>query len=363
MSLGSGSLTKNGLGTWTLDTSSSYTGGTVLNAGTLVLANTSGSALGSGNLTINGGLLTSPTGSKGYMTGSVNAGSGPYAIAPGGIGQIGQLTVGGLATSNLTTLDFDLGSPVSGGTYGGSLITVTPAGSLTIGSSTTINLATLPTATGDYRLLADSNTGTLSGVTTANFILPAAPALTTYTLSTTADSGYLDLVVAPSFTNPSFSLSASVAAHTIITGGTSQITTTLANNGGGVQPDTILYNGLSASTGAGGTITGISGTGSVAPANSGSYGQLYDHAELLERQRVERHHARFVRVDCGYGERPGPRQRGHQPAIQQQPDDHHRWHAGGDDPQPVQRRHRHLGLGREHPGQPQRQHGYGRGGQ
>jgi len=45
------------------------------------------------------------------------------------------LTVGGLATgSNLTTLHFDLGTPLSNGTYGGDLITIT-------GGSSAISIA------------------------------------------------------------------------------------------------------------------------------------------------------------------------------------------------------------------------------
>ena len=274
----SGSLTKNGPGTWSLDMPNTIGGGTVLNAGILVLANgPSSSALGSGNLTINGGTLTAAAqgGGAGSMSGTVQSGTGPYVIAPGvSPTMTGDLYVGGLSTSSSTTLYFDLGSPVANNTYGGDLLTVASAGPLTIGASTTIALSSLPTATGDYRLLADSNTSTLTSAASSNLILPAAPALTTYTLSTTADKGYLDLVVAPSFTNPSFTLSASAAAHTIISGGTSSIAVTLANLGSGVQPDTILYTGLSATTTTGATISGA-GSGSVAPSSSGSYAATF----------------------------------------------------------------------------------------
>ncbi len=165
---GTGSLVQAGSGTLVLNASNSYSGGTTLNAGALVLANTSGSALGSGNLMINGGTLAS--GAVGSMTGNVTASSG-INIAPGGSGQFGQLTVGGLTTSNQTTLDFDLSSPVSNGTYGGDLITVSSAGPLSIGASTTIALSSLPTAIGDYRLLADSNSSALA-IAGSNFVLP-----------------------------------------------------------------------------------------------------------------------------------------------------------------------------------------------
>ncbi len=164
LNLGTGSLTKAGSGTWTLDTANSYSGGTYLNAGTLFLANgASGSALGSGNVTINGGTLTTGGGNV-SISGSVQSGTGPYVIAPGPAPtQFGDLTVGGLATaSNLTTLNFDLGSPLSGTSYSGDLITISnsSASALAISPSTSIALSSLPGAAGaQYRLLQDSNSG------------------------------------------------------------------------------------------------------------------------------------------------------------------------------------------------------------
>ena len=55
MSLGGGSLTKNGPGTWALDTANTYSGGTNVNAGLLFLS--SSGALGSGPVAISGGTL------------------------------------------------------------------------------------------------------------------------------------------------------------------------------------------------------------------------------------------------------------------------------------------------------------------
>ena len=46
------------------------------------------------------------------------------------------------------------------------------------------------------------------------------------------DAGYLDLVVGPAYSNPNYTLAAAAAAHTLIVGGTSSITATLANTGG-----------------------------------------------------------------------------------------------------------------------------------
>ena len=176
-----------GSGSLTLNAANTYTGGTTLNAGSLILANGSnGSALGSGNLTINGGTVTvSGTGS---MSGTAQYGTGAYAIAPGNsLNPFGDMMVGGLSTSSATTLHFDIGSPVAGNTYGGDLITVSSTGSLSIGSSTKIALSSLPTATGDYRLLADSNNSVLTGINLSNFVVPS-PSLGTikYTLNDTS---------------------------------------------------------------------------------------------------------------------------------------------------------------------------------
>ncbi len=275
MNLGTGSVTKNGPGTWALDVANSYSGGTVLNAGTLILSNgTTGSALGSGNLTINGGTLATNGGAS--ISGSILSGSGPFTIAPGVRGvpyfaPYADLTVGGLTlASSQATLHFDLGAPVASTTYGGDLISITSGGPLSLAANTTlaISYTTAPVVGNEYRLLADSNSAALA-TAASDLLLPQAPTGLKYTLSATADSGYLDLLVVPSITTPSFTLSASAAAHTIISGGTSSIAVTLANAGGGAQPDTIVYTGLSASTGANGTISGAA-SGNAAPLSSGS---------------------------------------------------------------------------------------------
>ena len=55
--IGAGSLNLNGTGSVTLSTSNSYSGGTNINAGTLIVNNSSGVATGSGPVNINGGTL------------------------------------------------------------------------------------------------------------------------------------------------------------------------------------------------------------------------------------------------------------------------------------------------------------------
>ncbi len=100
LSVLSGSLTLSG-------NANNYSGGTTVSAGTLVAANSGGSATGAGPVTLNGGTLASA--SSGTISGPVAAGYGLHTIAPGGIGALGTLNLGGTLTlSGNTTLAFDI---------------------------------------------------------------------------------------------------------------------------------------------------------------------------------------------------------------------------------------------------------------
>ena len=108
---------------------------------------TNGSATGSGTVTLSGGTLASGTGG-GSISGVVQIGSVASEIAPGGIGSIGNLTIGSLVTaSNLTTLNFDLTTP------GGSGDLLTSRNGLTLAQHTAITFGTSPMAPGEYPLI------------------------------------------------------------------------------------------------------------------------------------------------------------------------------------------------------------------
>jgi fibronectin-binding autotransporter adhesin len=183
------SVNKTGAGTWVLTNSNTYTGGTTVNGGTLSAGNgSSGSATGTGNVTLNGGTLASTA--SGTVTGTVVVGSGTNAIAPGGVGSIGTLNVGAITTNSNTTFDFDLGAPEVSNSYTGDLINILASGTLSVASGTHIAFGTNPTASGDYELFE----GSFGTPTLSNFVLPTQVG-DTYSLSTTAQNGFIDLVV------------------------------------------------------------------------------------------------------------------------------------------------------------------------
>ncbi len=186
---GSGSVTKTAAGALTLAASNIYSGGTEVDEGTLVASNgTNGSATGSGTVTLSGGTLASGTGG-GSISGSVQIGSVASEIAPGGIGSIGKLTIASLLAASNLTLNFDLTTPEGNG----DLLVITSPGGLTLAPGTAITFGTKPTTHGDYRLIG----GSFGTLPLGDFVLPTAPATVSYSLSTTPDPGYIDLVVVP----------------------------------------------------------------------------------------------------------------------------------------------------------------------
>ncbi len=255
-------LYKTGGGTFTLTGSSTYAGGTTMNNGMLVLANgANGSALGSGTLTLNGGILAAgPAG--GSISGLVQAGSAAHTIAPaaGLTSGYGTLNLnGGLSANADTTLAFNLnlfsatgGSDAAGNSiYGGDLINLGGAG-LSGSGNFTFNGFT-PTSLGDYRLVSSSPSN-LSSLNLSNFTLPSFSGTNdTYTLSTSADSGFLDLVVAPGTTPAVFTLSASAAVGLLHVNDSTTVTATIANMGTGLADSLHSSLGLNAS---GGSLSG-----------------------------------------------------------------------------------------------------------
>jgi autotransporter-associated beta strand protein len=122
---GANGVTLNGAGTVTFNGANTYSGPTILNAGTLVLGNANALA-NSATITLSGGTLdVSAIGSLslgssqtlsglGTITGSIAATAGSV-IVPGGLGTAGTLTIANNLTLNGQTMTFDLGFTPSGG--------------------------------------------------------------------------------------------------------------------------------------------------------------------------------------------------------------------------------------------------------
>lgn len=140
---GSGSLTKNGTGTFILSGSNSYSGGTTLNAGTLVIGNTAAAGSGSIVQTSNSSLL------KVDVTGTINNAISVYTLLASQ-----TATLSGAVTVNNATFEVDSGDTLTisstiNGTGGvtkngdGALIL---SGSNTYSGATTVNAGTLEAA-------------------------------------------------------------------------------------------------------------------------------------------------------------------------------------------------------------------------
>ncbi len=125
-------LTRGGTGTTTLSgTGSTYSGGTSITGGKLLVANPTGSATGTGGVSIGtAGTLASGAGTTGAISGLVSTVGTGSTIAPGATaaantGTVGALTLsGGLNLANGATIPFDLGASsdliaITGGTFTG----------------------------------------------------------------------------------------------------------------------------------------------------------------------------------------------------------------------------------------------------
>jgi len=124
-----GSLTKAGTGKLTLTRSNTYTGGTTITEGTLLVTNRNGSATGTGSVQVNAGTL----GGTGRISGAATIGTATTAatLAPGNRARLGALTL-------LNTLTFN-----SRATYKVNLNSNAATGAQVVATGVTINSGAL----------------------------------------------------------------------------------------------------------------------------------------------------------------------------------------------------------------------------
>jgi hypothetical protein len=165
-----GSLTKIGKGKLTLSKASTYTGGTTVSQGTLLLTNRTGSATGTGAVQVNTGTL----GGTGKITGAVTVGTGTSSgaiLLPGKSATVpGILTINSALTFNsLSTYKcvLDRSTPIAGEVTAlgvtinsGATFTFvdTGTGTLTVGTVfTVINNTSASPIAGTFSNLADGS--------------------------------------------------------------------------------------------------------------------------------------------------------------------------------------------------------------
>jgi autotransporter-associated beta strand protein len=159
---GPGSLTKADSGTLTLAASNSYTGTTIIRAGTLSLAN-SAALVGGGSITFGGGTLQYTTSNSQDYSRKIIGSTGPVSIDTNGVNVtfasnlVGN-NIGGLTKVGSGTLTLAVANAYGGNTWIG-------GGTLALGSPFALQNSTLDTSGTGTLSFGSLTAATLAGVT------------------------------------------------------------------------------------------------------------------------------------------------------------------------------------------------------
>jgi autotransporter-associated beta strand protein len=256
---GNGSIIQNGVGTLTLSSANTYTGGTTLTAGTLAIGNNA--ALGTGTVTFNGGTLD---GGGRLIANNVVVNSTGGTIA-------GSLEING----NITDGSGGAGSAlnITGVTFLNGTNTYSAATSIAAGGALQVGTSGSLSANSDYAVNGslDLRAGTSSTIRS----LSGAGTVQAFTLG-----GTTTLTIGPSSGTTTFSGtitdgSASMAivktgAGTQIFSGVNNYSGTTTVNGGILQVDGSIASSLT-TVNANATLTGVGTVGNTTVAANGTF--------------------------------------------------------------------------------------------
>jgi fibronectin-binding autotransporter adhesin len=157
-------LTKSGTGTLTLSGTNTYSGGTTVNAGTLLVSNTAGSGTGTGAVVVNN---SGTLGGTGTITGAVTL-NNSAVLNPGPSGANGTAaSVGTLSTGALTLAGTNIFHVDAFGTLATQWDQLNVTGGVTLGTTSTLQLAIASAlnfqAGSQYTLINNITAGAISG--------------------------------------------------------------------------------------------------------------------------------------------------------------------------------------------------------
>jgi fibronectin-binding autotransporter adhesin len=200
----SGTFATAATGAVVLTQANTYTSGTAINSGTLLVTNTTGSATGTGGVMVGNGATAAALGGTGIVTGAVTIANAASALSPGIYSGIhgmtpatGTLTLnGGLAATSGLTLNL----AISGASPTGLL--ALGSGAASFGGTLTLNLVDVGSGTFQANTLYTIMSGTGTWTGTPAVVLGTDPTgysgfSYVYTPTTGADSLQIEFTAVP----------------------------------------------------------------------------------------------------------------------------------------------------------------------
>ncbi|MST93977.1 MAG: choice-of-anchor D domain-containing protein [Pedosphaera sp.] len=278
-----GGFTKIGAGTLVLSGSNSYTGGTIVSDGTLLANNTSGSATGTGSVTVNsGGTL----GGTGTISGAIAVNSGA-TLAPGT--SPGTLNSGNVSFAGGSTFSVE----ITGATVGSQYDQLNVTGTVALNNATLSGSGDYVPAVGDSFVIinndsADAITGTFNSLPEGSIVtINGVDKKLTYIGGTGNDVVLLatpEIGVQQPAGTDLVSGSSSIDFGTVIVGSNSLVKTfTITNSGTANLTSLVITN---TGTNPGDFIVGALGSTTVNPGSNTTFTVTFTPTAVVNRSAV-----------------------------------------------------------------------------